>query len=117
MHRWTVFLAVLMLASSSLGTPYVPAAGACPMAKQHACCKHKHRASGETPTIQSSGGDGRCCQEQLAPSNSAVLAQRPGRSFGAAHSALEAFYPTARPAPAPDAQSQRAPPARDLVPQ
>lgn len=114
MRRVTALSALLLLSTTLLGTTFVPAAGSCHSDK-HACCK-KHRAVGDTASLTAPCCGGRCAPSRLTPT-SAIMGERPSRSFSSAHPVIEEFYPAATSAPAPDAESQRAPPTTRLIPE
>ena len=114
MRRVTALSALMLLSTTLLGTTYVPAAGSCHSDK-HACCK-KHHAAGDTASLAAPCCDGHCSPSRLTPT-SAIMAERPSRSFSSAHPVIEEFYPAAKTAPAPDSESQRAPPTPRLIPE
>src|SRR5579859_6049855 len=104
MRRLTALSVLLLLSGTMLGTTFVPAPG-----DKHACCKHRHAAGDTAASLTRPCCDSRCDAGRLAPST-AVVVERPSQSFRAAHPVIEEFYPTATTAPAPNAESQRAPP-------
>jgi hypothetical protein len=103
MRRVLCSIAVLLLCGSMFGTTFVPAAGS------HACCKHKHAASEQCPTVDSTRHDGSCCDVRIVPT-AAVRTVPASHTFAVEHPIIEEFFPSASPAPAKKTQTPRAPP-------